>query len=313
MSEQLPAKRNELQALLNSEAIKKRFDEVLGKKAAGFMSSVISAVNANKNLKQAEPMSIIQAAAVAAALDLPVNPSLGFAFIVPYGDKATFQIGYKGLIQLGMRSGQYKLLNVCEVYEGELKKKNRFTGEMELDESCKTSDKVIGYVAYMRLINGFEKYFYMTVEQSKEHGKRYSKSYDHQNGQWKTNFVVMAQKTVIKLMLAHYGILSIEMQMAVQADQAVVKADGEYDYIDAEEVSEKEPESTVKKHRGKEKANIKEEDVTDFTPPNDGPDAPAPCPHNPEVTYKVAYCEGCVRNEQCEVYSLIVDQQSAKE
>jgi recombination protein RecT len=240
MTENLPAKQSQpltLAALLGQESIKSRFESVLGKKAAGFMSSIISAVNANPELKKADQMSVVAAAAVAASLDLPINPSLGFAHLVPYKRDgvpiAQFQMGWRGFVQLGMRSGQYRTLNVCEVYEGELITGNRFTGEMHFDEKQRTSDKIIGYVAYFKLLNGFEKYLYMTVEQAKAHGKRYSKSFDHKSGKWQTDFDAMSMKTVIKMLLSKFGILSIEMQNAVQVDQAVIKTmDGKYEYVD---------------------------------------------------------------------------------
>jgi recombination protein RecT len=226
------AKHDPISALLSQDAIKRRFEGMLGKKAAGFMSSIISATSANKELKNSDPLSIVQAAAVAAALDLPINPSLGFAHIVPYSGKAQFQMGWRGFVQLGMRTGQYKTINACIVYEGELVSRNRFTGEMEFDENRRDSETIIGYVAYFKLVNGFEKWLYMTIEEVKAHGKKYSKSFDNANGRWKKDFDVMALKTVIKMLLSKWGILSIEMQTAVMADQAVVKKDGAYTYPD---------------------------------------------------------------------------------
>lgn len=221
-----------LQSLLRQDAIKKRFEGMLGKKAAGFMSSIISATQANRELKKCDPLSIVSAAAVAAALDLPINPSLGFAHIVPYGGKAQFQMGWRGFVQLGMRTGQYKTINVCSVYEGELVSRNRFTGEMEFDEARRTSETVVGYVAYFKLVNGFEKWFYMTDEEVSAHGKKYSQSYSNPNSQWQKNPEAMKLKTALKLLLSKYGILSIEMQTAVMADQAVVKESGRYTYPD---------------------------------------------------------------------------------
>jgi recombination protein RecT len=182
-------------------------------------------------------MTIISAAAVAASLDLPVNPSLGFAHIVPYKDNkegrviAQFQLGWRGFNQLAMRSGQYKTMNVTQVYEGELIKYNRITGDMEFNLEGKTSDVVVGYVAYFKLLNGFEKYWYMTKEEAQKHGKRYSKSYE--SGQWTKDFDAMAKKTVIKMLLSKFGILSIEMQKAIETDQAVIKEDGTPEYIDS--------------------------------------------------------------------------------
>jgi len=235
--ENVPVKQDAtVAAVLNQVAVKARFEAMLGKKAAGFMSSIISATQGNKLLKKADPASVVAVAAVAASLDLPVNPSLGFAYIVPYAGQAQFQIGWRGLVQLAMRSGQYRTINVTNVYEGELISSNRFTGEMEFSEGQRTSDTIIGYVAYFKLINGFEKWLYMTTDQVRAHGKKYSKSYNSPEGKWKTDFEAMALKTPIKLLLSKFGILSIEMQTAVQVDQAIVKKDGSYAYDDNEAI-----------------------------------------------------------------------------
>lgn len=237
-----PAPGRTLRTLLQDQSVKNRFNELLGKKTPGFISSLLNVVNSNPQLQAADPHSILSAAAIAAALDLPIDPNLGFAYIVPYnvrqGDvyirKAQFQLGYKGYIQLAMRTGAYKTINACEVYEGEIENLNRFTGEIEFGE--KQSDKIIGYLAYFRLLNGFEKYLYMSVEEIEKHAKRYSKSYDSKNSRWKEDFHAMALKTVIKRLLSKYGILSIEMQTSLLADQAVVKQDEEgnvtYEYPD---------------------------------------------------------------------------------
>jgi recombination protein RecT len=233
----LPAtqkKPDAISALLSQDVVKARFEQVLGKKAPGFMSSIISAVNSNSELKKADPMSVVAAAAVAASLDLPINPSLGFAHIVPYSGKAQFQMGWRGFVQLGMRSGQYKTINVCPVHEGELVESNPFTGEMVFDEKKRTADKIIGYVAYFKLMNGFEKYLYMTEDQVTAHGKKYSKSYENKNSMWQKDSQPMKLKTVLKMLLSKFGILSIEMQNAVQYDQATIKTidGGAYEYID---------------------------------------------------------------------------------
>lgn len=240
---------NTLESLLKSVSVRQRFDDMLGKKAAGFVSSILSVSNQNKMLKIADPITVISAAAVAASLDLPINPSLGFAYIVPYKDGksgrtvAQFQLGYKGFIQLAMRSGQYKTMNVAEVYDGELVVSNRFTGEMAFSMDGKISDNVVGYVAYFKLINGFEKYCYITKQDAEKHGKRYSKSFA--TGQWTKDFDSMAKKTTLKTLLSKYGILWIDMQKAIETDQAVIKEDGTPDYtdnpdntIDAETVNE---------------------------------------------------------------------------
>lgn len=209
--------------MLSNESVKLRFKEILGQKAPGFISSILSVTNSNTLLQKAEPQSIMNAAVIAATLDLPINGSLGFAYIVPYKDQAQFQIGYKGLVQLAMRSGQYKTINVAEVYEGEIKSENRFTGEYEFGD--KTSDKVVGYMAYFRLTNGFEKYMYMTREEAERHGKKYSQTFKRGIGLWATDFDAMAKKTVLKMLLSKFGILSIEMQRGIQFDQSVVHGD----------------------------------------------------------------------------------------
>jgi recombination protein RecT len=159
---------------------------------------------------------------VAATLDLPINQNLGFAYIIPYGTEATFQLGYKGFIQLAQRTGLYKTINAAEVYEGEIKYRNRITGEIEFDFEGKTSDKIIGYVSYFKLINGFERFLYMTVDDVKKHAKKFSKTYGRNGSIWTTEFDAMALKTVTKLNLSKYGVLSIEMQKALETDSAVI-------------------------------------------------------------------------------------------
>ncbi len=226
-----------LKMMLSNDDIKRRFKEMLGNKAAGFMSSIINVTNNNTMLQECDPQQIIACAAVAASMDLPIDPNLGFSYIVPYREKGgkpkpQFQMGYKGYIQLALRSGQYKNMNAAEIYEGELLGYNRITGDVEFDPEGKTSDTVVGYVSFFRLINGFERYLFMTVDQMRAHAKRYSKSFERPTGPWRTNELEMSLKTVLKLNLSKYGILSIDMQRAVQADQALIhdNGDGEFDY-----------------------------------------------------------------------------------
>lgn len=242
MSEQLTTTNQQVQKpitlanLLSGDKVKNRFNEILGAKAPGFISSVLSVANNNALLKKTKPQSVLNSAVIAATLDLPINQNLGFAYIVPYNDEAQFQLGYKGLIQLAMRSGQYKTINVNEVYEGEITKVNRFTGDYEFGE--KVSDKVVGYMAYFKLVNGFEKYLYMTTEDAEKHGKRYSQTFKRGGGLWSTDFDAMAKKTCLKMLLSKFGILSIEMQRAQTFDQAVVKGDiTEVENVDEAEIS----------------------------------------------------------------------------
>lgn len=222
-------------SILRDDKIKARFEQLLGSKAPGFMSSIINITNSNTALQKCEPMSVVSAAAIAATLDLPIDPNLGFAYVVPYGNKAQFQLGTRGYIQLAMRTGAYKTINVTEVCEGEIVRVDKFRGIYEFSE--RTSDKVVGYIAYFSLINGFEKFLYMSVDEVRAHAKRYSKTYSNPRGTWQTNFDAMAQKTVLKRLLSKYGILSIEMQLSLTADQATVRMDEQtdefgFDYVD---------------------------------------------------------------------------------
>lgn len=196
---------------------------MLGQKAQGFATSVLSVVNNNKLLQKVEPSTIYSSAMIAASLDLPINPNLGFAAIVPYGNYAQFQVMTRGLVQLAIRSGQYAKITNAVVHKGELIKYDPFKDEYEFDASKRESDEVIGYVAYFRTIGGFEKYFYMTKDEAMAHGQRYSKSF--KSGVWATDPESMCLKTVLKLLLSKYGILSIEMQRAIKFDQGVVKGD----------------------------------------------------------------------------------------
>lgn len=219
----------QLKELLSAESTKKRFFEILGSKSASFISSIINVVNGNPALQEANPNTVLMSAAIAATLDLPINPNLGFAAIVPYKEKgqavAQFQMMWRGFVQLAQRSGQYRTLNTTEVCEGEIKKQNRFTGEIEFDPDGRKSDKIIGYVAYMSLLNGFEKYFYMSLEECEKHAKRYSKTYQKGYGKWKDDFDAMAKKTVLKLLISKYGIMSVDMQKSVEFDQSTVQGD----------------------------------------------------------------------------------------
>lgn len=222
--------------LLSNESVKAKFSEILKEKAAGFTANLAVMVNNSQALQKLQPASIISAAVVSASLDLPLDPNLGFAAIVPYGDKAQFQIMYKGLIQLAMRSGQYKTIGVTEIYEGELISENRLTGEYVFDFTAKTSEKVVGFAAYFSLLNGFEKTVYWPVSQVEGHGKRFSQTYKKGFGLWKDDFNSMGKKTVLKSLISKWGILSIEMQRAVKFDQGVIKNDEteEIEYVDAE-------------------------------------------------------------------------------
>lgn len=204
--------------LLNQPATVARFEKVLQSpvKAAQFVASLATLVYGSKQLKAADPNSIIAAAVKAAALDLAIDPSLGHAYIVPYGTMAQFQIGWKGLVQLALRTGEYALLNVAHVVEGEVAGVNKFTGEIKFGAA--TSDKVVGVIAYLKLRNGYEKYVYWTTERIHDHAKKYSKSYSRSDSAWQTNAGAMELKTVMRDLLTKWGMLSIEMRTALAID-----------------------------------------------------------------------------------------------
>ena len=207
--------------ILANESMKKKFTEILGKKAPGFMASILSLYNSDSNFTKVDGYSVVNSALIAATLDLPINKEFGFAWIIPYGNKAQFQVGYKGYIQLALRTGQYNNLNVIEVYEGQLKSYNPLTEEIELELAGDArGKKIIGYAFYMKLLNGFEKTIYWTIEEVRAHAEKFSKTY--KKGPWQTDFDAMAKKTVLKNGLTKWGILSVEMQKAIETDQATV-------------------------------------------------------------------------------------------
>lgn len=216
-----------LKAALKAPSVTAKFQEMLGKRAPQFMTSITSVVQNNALLQKADVNSIIMGAAVAASMDLPLNPNLGYAALVPFNSKdgcfAQVQIMIKGWTELFLRSGQCQAI-VCEtVYEGQLVKKNKFTGEYVFDEDAKKSDKIVGFMAYFKLTNGFEKYDYMTVEEVKAHAQKFSQTFRKGGGIWKDHFEAMGQKTVLKRLLTKYAPKSLEMQQMAIFDQSVVK------------------------------------------------------------------------------------------
>lgn len=217
----------ELKTKLDAPSVKAKFESMLGKRAPQFITSISSVVQNNALLQKAEVNSIIMGAAVAASMDLPLNANLGYAALVPFNSKgggcfAQFQIMTKGWTELFIRTGQCQSLINEIVYEGQLVKKNKFTGEYVFDEDAKKSDKIIGYMAYFRLTNGYEKTEFMTVEEVKAHAQRFSQTFRSGAGIWKDSFDAMALKTVLKKLLTKWAPKSIEIQKAALFDQAVV-------------------------------------------------------------------------------------------
>ena len=221
-----------LKNALNATSIQKKFQEMLGKKAAGFVTSITNVVQNNDLLQKAEVNSIILAAAQAASLDLPINPNLGFSAIIPFNDKksgkciATFQIMRDGWVDLCLRSGQFEYLVNEAVYEGELVEKNRFTDTFVFDETKRKSNKIVGYMAAFKLTNGYKKTLYMSNEEIMEHAKRYSQTFKRGYGLWVDDSKSMSLKTVLKLLLKKYAPKSIEsINNAILSDQAAFKGD----------------------------------------------------------------------------------------
>ena len=210
--------------LIHSPAVVGKLNEVWNSQqmANSFISSVISVANGNPQLRNAEPMSIIGAAMVAATMQLQVIPTLGQCYIIPYGKKAQFQVGYLGLIQLCQRSGQFKKILAAPVHEGEYVSGDEFDEEYVFDKKQKKSDKVIGYMAKFELLNGFTKVAYWDIEKVKAHATKFSQAFRAGfNSPWKSDFDAMAQKTVLKSILK-FAPKSIEMQNAVTFDQSVI-------------------------------------------------------------------------------------------
>jgi recombination protein RecT len=207
--------------MLSNEGVKKQFTNALGEASAPFIASIMEIYSGDSTLIQCDPKLVIQEALKAAILKLPIIKSLGFAYVVPFKKNnipvPQMQIGYKGYIQLAMRTGQYKTINADVVFEGELQMVDKLSGQIAF-QGEKKSDKVVGFFAYFELLNGFSKTLYMTTEQITEHAKRYSKSYNSPNSIWKSDFKGMALKTPLRSLLSHYGYLSVEMMNAIEKD-----------------------------------------------------------------------------------------------
>lgn len=220
---------NQMKNLLANQGMQNLFADALNENKDRFLASIIDLYNGDSYLQGCDPKEVAMEALKAATLNLPINKSLGYAYIVPYKNKGRltpqFQIGYKGYIQMAQRSGQYKALNAGILYEGMEVKRDFLRGTFEIIGEPK-SDKVLGYFAYFQLLNGYEKAVYMTKDEVTEHAKRYSQAYGSDYSPWKKQFDEMAQKTVIKKLLSKYGVLTTEFQDAVkeEEDREVLRA-----------------------------------------------------------------------------------------
>lgn len=217
-------------------------NSVLAERKGEFINNLTAVVTNDKKLQACEPLTLMYAALKATALRLPLDPNLGQAYIVPFKNKklrkveAQLQIGWKGFVQLGIRSGQFLKINVTDIREGELKGYDLMTGEVNVQAVADRDSKpIIGYLAYFKLTNGFTKSLYMSAEEMEQHATRYSQSYNGDYKElslWHTDKIAMAKKTVLKLLLKRFAPLSIDMEKAVQADQSVLRGDDKLDYVD---------------------------------------------------------------------------------
>jgi recombination protein RecT len=225
-------------AMLDKEGLQKRFYELLGKRTPQFMSSLVALLNSTPDLMQAwneAPMTVIQAALRAASYDLPIDPMLGFAYLVAFNNnkikppkkEAVFLLGYKGMIQLALRTGVYQTINVLDIREGELINYNRLTEEIELqfieDDDEREQTKIIGYVGYFKLLTGTEKKIYMSIKQIEAHERKHRKG-EHRGKGWRDDYAGMCAKTVLRRLIGKWGIMSIDYQQASPQTIAAAEA-----------------------------------------------------------------------------------------
>lgn len=215
-----------MNAILTSEATQNMLQRMCKENAGAITASILDLYNTDTYLQQCDPKQVFGECLKAVSLNLPINKQLGFAWIIPYKGVPQFQIGYKGLIQLAMRTGAYRYINAGPVYEGELQKTDKLTGAIDLN-GPKISDKVIGYFAYIETLNGFSKTLYWTDEYARNHAARYSKSYKTGSAIWKDNYEEMQVKSVLRNLLNHWGVMSVDMQTAIAQDIAGDTADFE--------------------------------------------------------------------------------------
>ncbi len=239
------SKKTNLTAYLTSDAVKSQINKVIGgANGDRFVSSIISAVQANASLKDCTSPSIVSAALLGYSLKLSPSPQLGQYYLVPFYNRkkglseAQFNLGYKGYIQLALRSGQYKKLNVLAIKEGELINYNPLDEEIEVklidDEEERENAKTIGYYAMFEYLNGFKKTMYWSKAKMESHALKYSQGYKAKKGYtfWEKDFDSMAYKTMLRQLISKWGIMSIDMQSALDSDMGVIKEDGTVDYVD---------------------------------------------------------------------------------
>ncbi len=256
-----------LKSILATDSVKDQFQNAMAENSGLFIASLIDIYGGDKSLQKCEPGAVVMEALKAAVLKLPLNKNLGFAWLIAYKQKGVFtpnfQIGYRGYIQLALRSGNYRYINADVLYKGHKVSKDLLTGNCVITGKAE-NDKAIGYFAYIELLNGFKKSIFWTRKEVEIHAKRFSKSYGTSFSPWKTDFDQMAIKTVLTAILKKYGILSVEMASAL----------GGYD-LDQHLTPEGQLEKNVKESANKETIDIESESSTstaesesDDIPPN---------------------------------------------
>lgn len=237
-------------AYLTQDAVKQQINNIVGgKNGTRFITSIVSAVQTNPALQECTNQSILSAALLGETLNLSPSPQLSYFYMVPFNDTkrgckvAQFQIGYKGLIQLAIRSGQYKKINVLSLKQGELEYFDPLNEEIKVklmvdDWDAREKAETIGYYAMFELTNGFQKAMYWSKEQMEHHALTYSQGYKAKKGYtfWEKAFDRMAEKTMLKQLLSRWGIMSTELMQAIDADEAVINEDGTKNYVETEEI-----------------------------------------------------------------------------
>ena len=257
-----------LTAYLTQDAVKDQINSIVGgKDGTRFVTAIVSAVNANPALQECTNPSILSAALLGHSLKLSPSPQLGQYYMVPFNDSkkgakvAQFQLGYKGYIQLALRSGQYKKLNVLAIKEGELIRFDPLNEEIEVNlienEVEREKAPTIGYYAMFEYTNGFRKAMYWSREKMESHAEKYSPGYKAKKGFtfWEKDFDAMAYKTMLRQLISKWGVMSIEMQSALDSDMAVINEDGTKTYVENDddiidtEAKEVEPAAPVKEKK----------------------------------------------------------------
>ena len=271
-----------LAVYLTNDAVKNQINNVIGgKNGPRFISSIVSAVQANPALQECTNPSVLSAALLGESLNLSPSPQLGQYYLVPYANndanttEAQFQLGYKGYIQLAIRSGQYKKLNVLAIKEGELIRFDPLNEEIEVrliqDEEKRENAQTIGYYAMFEYTNGFRKAMYWSKAKMLAHAKKYSPGYrkDLSKGTqytfWSKDFDGMAYKTMLRQLISKWGVMSIDLQSAIDADMAVIREDGTKDYVENEQdiVQDQAFQETVPEENIEKEKNVDQREAAD--------------------------------------------------